>query len=153
MTKRVAVLGVALLALSMATGMWMASTADASSKVIEGQGTLYARGAGLAYLNGSGNVEIQGHGVGLVAVTDAEVVRAEGHGRRIELPGGSTVFIGWSGEISVAGRDMKVLMMGGKIQFTAHGEGTAYLRGQGTYRIGHHSGRWTSDGIAIRYSP
>ena len=142
-----------LLAVSLAAGLWVSDTASADSAKIEGRGTLYARGAGLAYVAGSGEVEIQGHGVGLVVARGAEAVRAEGHGRRYELPDGSTVLVGWEGKIFVAGRDMKVLMVGGKIEFTAHGEGLAYLRGRGTYRVGHHSGAWTSEGVTVQYSP
>ena len=153
MVKRFAVLGMVLLAVSLAAGLWVADTTSAEGKVIEGKGTLYAKGAGLAYVAGSGEVEIRGHGVGLVAVTGAEVVRAEGHGRRYELPGGGTVFVGWEGKVFVAGRDMKVLMVGGKIEFTAQGQGMAYLRGRGIYRVGHHSGVWTPEGVTVRYAP
>jgi len=68
----------------------------AYAKEIEGTGTLWAKGAGVAVLRGDGEVTIEGRGAGIVMVTGAETLTAQGHGRRFERPGG-TVFFGWSG--------------------------------------------------------
>lgn len=153
MTKRFAVLGFVLLAVSLAAGLWMASdTASAESASVEGKGWLYAKGAGVARLDGSGEVQIRGHGVGTVLVCGAEVIRAEGRGHRIELPNGCVRFNGWKGRIFVAGRHMSVDMAGGRIEFLAAGSGTAFLKGHGIYRTGHLSGRWSEDGVTINYS-
>jgi len=152
MTKRFAVLGVVLLAVSLAAGLWVADTASADSTTIEGKGWLYAKGAGVARLDGSGEVKIRGHGVGTVLVCGAEVVRAEGQGLRVERPDGCVLFAGWRGKIFVAGRHMSVDMAGGRIEFLAVGSGTAVLKGHGIYRVGHLSGRWTPEGVTINYS-
>jgi len=153
MTKRFAIVGIVLLAVSLAAGLWVTGTASAASKTIEGRGWLYARGAGIARLDGNGEVHIRGHGVGTVLVCGAEAVRAEGRGERHERPDGCVLFAGWKGKIFVAGRQVSLDMAGGRIEFLAQGSGTAFLKGHGIYRVGPLFGRWTPDGITINYSP
>ena len=88
-------------------------TSTASAEEISGTGTLSARGAGLAILRGTGDVQVAGHGVGIVWVKDAETLEASGEGYRWEVPEtGATVFLGWTGSICASGHEMTVWMAG-----------------------------------------
>ena len=69
----------------------------ASAEVFEGEGSITARGVGVAIVHGEGEVEIIGHGIGLVHVRDATRLKASGRGYRRDLPGGGAVFMGWRG--------------------------------------------------------
>ena len=121
----------------------------ASADVIQGKGWLHARGAGVAMLKMSGNIEITGHGVGLVYIYGADEIYATGDGQRVDRPGGGVVFRGYRGTITATGRDIVVKMAGGKIDFKAEGKGKAYLRGRGHYETGHISADWDSAGTTI----
>lgn len=154
MKKRLTLLAATAAAVALLVGLGLASVAAASETVvIEGKGTLYAKGAGIARLHGDGTVRIWGHGVGTVLVKGAERIRAEGHGIRRNLDNGWVLFAGWQGQIHLAGKDMTVRMRGGIIEFVAHGSGRAFLRGVGTYCVGRHCGPWTREGVVIAYSP
>jgi len=85
-----------LAAVLVVGGLALASTAYA--KEIEGTGTLWAKGAGVAVLWGDGEVTIQGCGAGVVIVTGAESLTSQGHARKFERPRG-TIFFVWSGQI------------------------------------------------------
>jgi hypothetical protein len=121
----------------------------ASAEVVQGQGWLHARGAGVVVLRMSGDVEITGHGVGAVYVYGAEDIYAAGQGRRTDLPGGGVIFRGYRGKITISGEEMMVRMAGGKIDFVAEGEGRALLRGQGHYETRHGSGDWSAEGTTV----
>lgn len=121
----------------------------ASADVIRGKGWLHAEGGGVAILRMTGHVEIKGHGVGAVYIYGAEKIEAQGNGKRNNLSGGGVVFRGYSGTIKVSGERMTVKMIGAKIDFTAHGWGTAYLRGHGHYETGGFSGDWTPEGLNL----
>jgi ferric-dicitrate binding protein FerR (iron transport regulator) len=126
--------------------------AVAEAAEVEGSGRLWARGAGYAEIHGSGVVPIAGHGVGMVSVKGAEMLRAQGQGRRWDLPDGTTVFAGWRGHIHIEGHGLQVHMLGGVIEFTAQGTGTVLLKGRGHYRVNGQSGRWTLEGVRIPLS-
>jgi hypothetical protein len=128
----------------------MALAGVASAEVIRGKGWLHAEGSGFAKLQMAGQVEVNGHGVGAVYIYGAEVIHAEGNGKRSDLRGGGVVFRGFEGTIHVMGQRMVVKMLGEKIEFTAHGKGRAVLRGHGTYQTGGGgSGDWQPDGLDI----
>jgi hypothetical protein len=57
-----------------------AATADASD--VEGSGRLWAKGIGYAEVHGNGAVDISVHGTGTILVKGAEMLHAEGQGRR-----------------------------------------------------------------------
>jgi len=122
----------------------------AANKIIQGRGTLWAKGHGLAILKGTGTVLVEGKGAGYVWVKGAETLTAQGEGRRFERHGW-VLLVGWRGEVAAMGADMTVRIEGGLVEFTATGSGTAYLRGHGTYRIGHMIGVWVS--VSVSYSP
>ncbi len=104
MKKRTIILLAVLLALSLS----LASTASADE--ISGTGTIWAKGVGLAILRGDGEINIQGHGVGIIWIKNAETLDATGHGHRWEARGGATVFWGWWGKIQASGDNITVWM-------------------------------------------
>jgi hypothetical protein len=141
MKKRSLIVSVLVIALVLSL------TATASAEEIGGRGTIRAEGVGLAILRGSGEVQIQGHGAGLVWVKDAESLEASGEGHKWEIPETkATVLAGWSGTVRVSGHNMTIWMVGGVIEFTASGAGKVYLRGRGTYEINGRQGVWSSTG-------
>ena len=145
MKKRSMIVLAALLVLALLL------TSTVSAEEISGTGTIWAKGAGLAILRGTGEVDIQGHGVGIVWVKDAETIEASGEGYRWEVPEtGATVFLGWSGAIYASGHEMTVWMAGGLIEFTASGTGKVYLRGRGTYVLNGHAGAWNPMGEVLQ---
>jgi hypothetical protein len=140
---------IVLVGLTLALTLLMAPTASAEE--ISGTGTISARGAGLAILRGSGEVEIEGHGAAIVWVKDAETLEASGQGHRWEIPEtGATVFVGWTGTVYASGYEMTVWIAGGVIEFTASGTGKVYLRGRGTYVLNGHEGAWSPMGEVLQ---
>lgn len=123
--------------------------AVASAEILRGDGSITARGAGVAIVHGAGEVEITGHGIGIVHVRDATRLEASGAGYRRDLPGGGAVFMGWRGEIHAAGTELTVRMCGGLIEFTAEGSGWVFLRGRGTYEINGESCEWSAEGARV----
>lgn len=121
----------------------------ASAETIRGQGWLKATGSGEAVLRMSGQVEINGHGVGAVYIYGAEDIQAQGNGRRTNLAGGGVIFRGYEGTITVSGEQMRVKLTGTQIDFTAQGQGVAHLRGRGYYETAHTSGDWNNRGFDI----
>jgi len=125
----------------------------AQAEAVEGTGRIWAKGVGYAEIHGRGVVDISAHGVGTVMVKGAEVLRAQGQGRRWDLPDGTVVFAGWQGHIHVEGRGLAVRMLGGIIEFTAVGEGSVFLKGTGHYRLNGRPGAWPRDGIWLELDP
>lgn len=145
MKKRSVIVLAALLVLALLL------TSTVRAEEIGGRGTISARGAGLAILRGTGEVDIEGHGVGVVWVKDAETLEASGEGYRWEIPETrATVFLGWAGSIYASGHEMTVWMAGGLIEFTASGTGKVYLRGRGTYVLNGDEGAWSPMGELLQ---
>ncbi len=143
--KRTTLLLAAVVALSLPLAL------TASAEEISGTGTIWAKGAGLAVLRGHGEIEIEGHGVGVVWVKDAEMLQASGRGHKWEAPSSNaTVFWGWSGTIHTSGDRITVWITGGMIEFTASGTGKVYLRGRGRYKVNGHEGLWSPGGEVLR---
>ncbi|MGD2205393.1 MAG: hypothetical protein PVH17_01325 [Anaerolineae bacterium] len=140
-----------VVSLVMVLSLGFAVAAEAAE--LEGSGRLWAKGAGYAELHGDGVVDIVGHGVGTVVVKGAEVLRAQGSGRRWDLPNDTVVFGGWRGHIHIEGDDLLVRMRGGIIEFAAEGTGWVLLKGRGYYRVNGQGGRWTLDGVRIDLPP
>jgi hypothetical protein len=127
--------------------------ADAQGTVGPGHGELSAKGIGYAELHGGGEVNILGHGAGMFWIKGAEELRAQGQGRRWELPDGTVILAGWRGHIRVEGKELAIRMLGGTIQFTAEGTGWAFLKGRGRYQLDGQSGQWTREGIRVEFPP
>ncbi len=127
----------------------LAFASVASADTVSGYGWLKATGAGTATLHMTGEVNIEGHGAGVITVRGAEVVHAEGKGRRTDLPDGSVILRGFQGRVHIVGKNMTVRIVGGKIDFTAHGFGTVTLKGHGHYETRHGRGTWGVNGIDV----
>ena len=125
-------------------------TGLASADVIRGVGWLHAEGSGTAVLKMSGQVEIVSHGSGVVYIRGAELIQAEGNGKRTDLPNGGAIFRGFEGKITATGERMYVRIVGRQIEFTARGKGTAILRGHGHYETGSGNGDWQPNGLSIQ---
>ena len=138
-----------LTVLSLVLLLSLVLTGIASAEVIRGKGWLQAEGAGVAVLRMSGHIKIEGHGTGVIYIYNFDELQAEGHGRRSNLHGGGVLFRGHTGAITASGDRMLVRIVGGRIEFDARGQGTAYLRGRGTYETGSGSGDWAPDGFNI----
>jgi hypothetical protein len=138
-------------ALLVVSSLGLAVVAEAAE--VEGRGRLWAKGAGYAEVHGDGVIDISAHGIGTVTVKGADVLRAQGRGRRWDLPDGTTVLAGWRGHIHIEGQDLAVRMLGGVIEFTAEGSGWALLKGRGHYRVNGQTGNWTAEGIRIDLAP
>jgi len=143
-----------VIAAAFAIGVAVLTTGGASAEEtdLSGRGALYARGSGLAVVEGDGRVNVRSFGYGQVIVCGAEQIEARGEGRRIPLPGDCVQFIGWKGTIHAAGDDLKVTMESRRISFTAEGQGHAFLKGIGSFKVGELYGRWTKDGVRVHYS-
>ncbi|MFN8454078.1 MAG: hypothetical protein U0401_05275 [Anaerolineae bacterium] len=114
--------------LSLVLLLSLALTGLASAETIRGKGWLHAEGSGAATLRMSGQVEINGHGVGAVYIYGAESIQAQGDGRRTDLSGGGVLFRGYEGTIIVIGENMRVKMIGAKIDFTTARETPYFLQ-------------------------
>jgi len=125
----------------------------AQAEQAEGTGRIWVKGVGYVEINGRGVVDISGHGAGTVMVKGAEVLRAQGQGRRWDLPDGTVLFAGWQGHIHVEGGGLTVRMLGGIIEFTAAGKGSLFLKGTGHYRLNGQPGVWPRDGIWLELDP
>jgi hypothetical protein len=120
-----------------------------SAKTIRGEGSITARGIGVAIVHGDGEVEITGQGRGIVHVEGAARLEARGAGFRVDLPGGGAIFSGWRGRIYAAGSELTVWMCGGMLEFTAEGTGWVFMRGRGTYEIDAETYDWSADGARV----
>ena len=143
MKRKILVVPTLLLILSL--GIAIAAEAQGMTE----DGRLWARGAGYAELQGDLVADISGHGAATIRVKNAAVLRAQGHGRRWDLPDGTTVLAGWRGHIHAEGQALQVQMVGGVLELTAGGHGEAFLKGRGHYRYGGQTGRWTLEGIRL----
>lgn len=130
--------------------MTMAFASVASADTVTGRGWLKAVGYGKAQLRMTGEVDITGHGGGIIYIHGAEIITAEGRGKRTNLPNGDVIIRGYYGSVRVVGSDMVVKMVGGKIDFSAAGAGTVTLNGRGKYWThSGKSGNWQVDGVDV----
>jgi hypothetical protein len=142
-----------LLSLLLIPSLGIATAAEAEGTVGPGRGELSAKGVGYAELHGEGEVDIVGQGAAVFWIKGADTLRAQGQGRRWELPDGTVILAGWRGHIHVEGQELAIRMLGGIIQFSAEGKGWAFLKGRGHYRLDGQSGQWTREGIRVEFPP
>ena len=140
-----------VLSLLLVMSLGFVTVGEASD--FSGTGKIWAKGVGYAEIHGDGTVDIRGHGRGIVLVKGADELRAQGNGRRWDLPNGTTLFTGWRGHIYTEGDELLVKMLGGLIEFTAEGTGTVFLRGRGVYRINGKPGLWSEAGVSLELLP
>ncbi len=139
-----------ILVLSVVAMLTMAFASVASADTVIGRGWLKAIGAGRATLRMTGEVDITGHGGGIIYIKGAEIVTAEGRGKRSDLPNGDVVLRGYYGSVRVVGKHMSVQIVGGKIDFSATGAGVVTLKGRGKYWThAGTGGNWQVDGVDL----
>jgi hypothetical protein len=122
---------------------------EAEAAQVRGSGWLAAKGSGYAGIHGDGRIRIVGHGLGTVRIKGAEEIRAEGRGRRYDLPNGTTFLVGWRGRVHIEGHRLDVDMLGANIEFAARGTGWVFLKGRGRYRANGEPGLWTLKGVRV----
>ena len=127
----------------------MAFASVASADTVSGHGWIKAQGAGTALLKMNGEVDIEGHGLGVIYIKGAEIVRADGNGSRTDLPNGDVILRGYRGHVHIVGKQMGVRMVGGKIDFEAWGAGQVTLKGRGSYETQSGFGTWQPGGIEL----
>lgn len=139
-----------ILVFSVVAMLTMAFASVASADTVTGRGWLKAIGAGKATLQMTGEVDITGHGTGVIYIKNAEIITAEGRGKRSNLPNGDVILRGYYGSVRVVGEQMSVQMVGGKIDFSATGAGVVTLKGRGKYWThAGTSGNWRVDGVDL----
>jgi hypothetical protein len=127
---------------------------------LRGTGAVHAWGDGIAGVQGRVEVTVTGNGILFIRdrAGDGEWT-VSGTGRRKDLPGGWTMYIGFSGTVEARGSRITVLMSGYDIDLRARGTGVALLFGEGRYRTRHGDGPWSSerpwpsDVKAVRLNP
>lgn len=111
--------------------------------IVQGAGTLTARGDGIAALGGIGKVELSGNGVlwvkDLLGTASIEVT---GYGQKKEFSDGWVQYAGFHGNAEIQGRRIIVVVAGVGINLEARGRGRVRLWGHGTYEINGRSGEW-----------
>lgn len=103
---------------------------------VRGTGTLIAEGNGIAYITGSGKVELSGEN-GTLTVTDnsSDVeITVSGFGEKTELEQNKWQYVG-SGSATIVGTNIIVELKGENIHLIAEGTGFATLTGSGTCSI------------------
>jgi hypothetical protein len=126
-----------------------ALTKSEYSVFVSGHGWLYARGNGTATIEGNGTViaGVSDNGSVLVKGIDP-LIRAIGTGSKIEIDNTSTLYEGY-GSIKVRGAGIWVQINGTGVRLGAHGKGSAYLSGEGWYRVGGVVHDWPSSETII----
>jgi hypothetical protein len=142
-----------LAVLSLAVlGTIPAALAAEGAADVGGTGSLWARGTGLATIQGGGTVRMNIEGdVRIVDNNgDARVWISGRSGGERELVAESSEYVldGFYGHIRVTGSDIEI-EADGRMRFHARGTGTVLLRGSGVYRTWSGVGRWTREGVRL----
>ena len=115
-----------------------------------GTGALRTKGSGIATLEGSGKTVIKGHGVLYINDVDADaMVHVTGDGRRIELPDGAVVYVGFRGKAEITGPTFVARLTGANIELGAVGRGRVRLEGCGHFVVNGDIHPWTKDGALV----
>jgi hypothetical protein len=145
-----AALAMTLVATSVVAATGSAST---SATVALATGSLSAGGAGQAKAAGSFVLvgSMDGGWVKVSGLAGPDIVRITGWASRTRLADGSLIFRGVHGTVYVAGRRIAVTLSGAHIRFVATGHGSAFLKGEGTFRLnGDPAQPWSS--VGARYT-
>ncbi len=139
-----------VLAFGVVSMLMMVFASVANADTVTGRGWLKAMGAGKATLRMTGEVDITGHGAGIIYIKGAEIITAEGRGKRSNLPNGDVILRGYYGSVRIVGKHMSVQVVGGKIDFSATGAGVVTLTGRGKYWVhAGEDGNWRVDGVDL----
>jgi len=112
-----------------------------------------------AFGHGSARIHIPQDGnvtgkmtLGRLRVRGADAVTVEAYARRETLKDGSVLYRGVRGSFSVSGKTFTLWLAGDDLRFAATGDGIAFLRGHGKFRVDARSIRgWTLRGIHVRF--
>ncbi len=116
----------------------------------DGTGVLHAEGHGTAALHGGGSIEISGSGrLYIIDVAGDADINVTGNGTLTETDRGVMIYRGFDGTASITGSNVKVALVGRNIVLDARGTGVFYLRGEGTYTVNGHEGRWSPTGTRL----
>lgn len=159
MKRWILVVAVLAMAGSALFGLPLTASADDSatgSVRLEGVGVLVAEGSGLAVLDGRMNFHGSARS-GVLFVKDKAGdarIQVEGYGRKIELPGGGLIYLGFHGRAHILGSDVTVAVFGQGIKIHVVGKGTAFLKGRGWYRVnGLPPQPWSAEGTFLEIAP
>jgi len=95
-------------------------------------GELYAKGDGYIEIEGSGVVVAKGNGT-ITVTPETAVISSVGNGKK--AINNNTVSIEGRETVTVRGEDIEVIIEGTDLQVFAKGTGSAYLEGEGTYKV------------------
>ncbi len=141
----------AIIATIAVASVAMAPAASAEGErddvVLRGRGVLDAHGTGVAAVKGRVDMQVNANR-GILLVKDIAgdaFVRVDGNGGTAEW-NGFTVYFG-SGEATIVGSHVAVVVVGTDIDLHAAGKGWAYLKGHGRYFVnGEGPFPWNPDG-------
>ena len=146
-------LGIAAVVVASATIAFAALTPAAGAEegrgdvVLRGRGVLDAHGTGVAAVKGRVDMQVDANR-GILLVKDIAgdaFVRVNGNGETAHW-NGFTVYFG-TGEASIVGSHVAVIVVGTDIDLHAAGKGWAYLKGRGHYFVnGEGPFPWNPDG-------
>lgn len=151
MQKRLLVIVAAMAVLMSVTVAAQAQETDAS---IEGTGHIWAKGSGVAILDGRGRVQMAIDGdvviydyAGDAVVKIGAVPEEEPDGEASRLqevsPTTTYTFDNFRGRMQVAGSDFRIEAEG-DMRFHARGEGVVELDGRGWWKTRHNRGTWNA---------
>jgi hypothetical protein len=113
---------------------------------LRGTGALHAWGDGMAGVRGNVETTVTGNGMLLIRDRGGDGEwDVSGIGRRRHLPGGWTMYLGYSGTVEAEGSRITVLISGYDIELWAEGTGVVLLFGEGGYETRHGDEPWSSE--------
>ena len=115
------------------------------------EGSLTARGDGMAILWGRGTVDLSGNGMLWIkdAAGDA-VIEVRGSGQKEEFPDGWIQYAGFHGMAHVEGSRIGVIVAGVDIELAAQDRGIVRLWGHGSHQSPDGAGEWKTIGLGAR---
>ncbi|MGD8967435.1 MAG: hypothetical protein PVI07_08000 [Anaerolineae bacterium] len=133
-------------AVAMAVSLLLILTSAVYAADLRGTGALHAWGDGMAGVQGDVETTVTGNGLLFIRDRggDGEWT-VSGTGRRKHLPGGWTMYLGFSGTVEAQGSRITVLMSGYDIELRAEGTGVALLFGEGRYETRHGDDAWSNE--------
>jgi hypothetical protein len=133
-------------AIGLAVSLIIVLTSAAYAADMRGTGELHVWGDGMAAVRGDIETTITGNGILMIRDHggDGEWT-VSGTGRRRDLPGGWTIYLGFGGTVEARGSRISVLISGYDIDLRAEGTGAAILYGEGRYETRHGDGEWSRE--------
>jgi hypothetical protein len=130
----------------MAVSLLSILTSAVYAADLRGTGELHAWGDGMAGVRGDVEVTVTGNGMLLIRDRGGGGEwTVSGTGRRRHLPGGWTIYLGFSGNVEAQGSRITVLISGYDIELWAEGTGVVLLFGEGGYETRHGEDPWSTE--------